>query len=450
MSSLPLQQISGRASYDAAARVSFVKMTARKWRLVRLFERVLRLALPFLPAPQSTAGTHAAPKRILVVEYWNLGDLAILVPFLRALRSAFPRAHISLLLKPGLVSFLDGQKLVDEFIPVRVPWAQHLDRWKKYNPFSRNWISLFRALASLRKSRFDLAFSGRMDIRDNLLLWLSGARRRIGYGFAGGEFLLTDSVFPDFARLHRADVWLHLLDNFKLATLGDEGSYELTKAEIASAEAFLKSLGISQESRVVGIHPAARIRSRRWGDERFAEVARDILETTDAHILWFTEPGEQSEPPRMDRCHEVKIAFRSFIGVLSFCDLLVCNDSGPMHIANLLGVPVVAVFGPQRPEWFGPRGPQDRVVIRPEMWCRPCFDYCMFGEPHCLRSITPAEVIRAVTEFAGAQQERELATPSLNSSRRSGMESIDDSRTRARTDCSAAPEISHAEMRFLS
>jgi len=352
-----------------------------------------------LPAPQSAAGPHATPKRILVVEYWNLGDLAILVPFLHALRCVFPRAHISLLVKPGLVSFLDGQKLVDEFIPVSVPWAQHLDRWKKYNPFSRNWISLFRALASLRKTRFDVAFSGRMDIRDNFLLWLSGARRRIGYGFAGGEFLLTDSVSPDFTQLHRADVWLHLLDMFKLPVSGDNGNYELAKAEIASAERFLESLGIPQESRVIGIHPAARITSRRWGDERFAEVARDILKTTDAHILWFTEPGERGEPPRMERCHEVKIAFRAFIAALSFCDLLVCNDSGPMHIANLLGVPVVAVFGPQRPEWFGPRGPRDRVVIRPEMWCRPCFDYCMFDEPHCLRAIAPEDVIRVVREF---------------------------------------------------
>lgn len=413
MSSLPQQQIDGRAS-DAAARVSFVKMTPRKWRLVRLFARALRLALPFLPAPESIAGTDAAPKRILVLEYWNLGDLAILVPFLRELRCAFPRARISLVVKPGLVSFLDGQKIVDEFIPVPVPWAQHLDRWKKYNPFSRNWISLFRALANLRQGRFDLAFSARMDIRDNFLLWLSGARRRIGYGFAGGEFLLTDSVSPDFARPHRADVWLHLLDIFKPPSLGNKGSYELTKPEIASAEAFLKSLRISQESRVIGIHPAARIRSRRWGDERFAEVAREILKTTDAHILWFVEPGERSETPRMDRCHEVKIAFRSFIGVLSFCDLLVCNDSGPMHIANLLGVPVVAVFGPQRPEWFGPRGPQDRVVIRPEMWCRPCFDYCIFDEPHCLRMISPEEVLRAVREFTpeNAAEEERLSSPS--------------------------------------
>jgi len=61
-----------------------------------------------------------------------------------------------------------------------------------------------------------------------------------------------------------------------------------------------------------------------------------------------------------------------------------------------LNVPVVAVFGPTQPEWFGPRGPEDRVVIRPEFWCRPCFDYCIFDQPYCLRTISVEEVWGAI------------------------------------------------------
>jgi heptosyltransferase-2 len=67
-----------------------------------------------------------------------------------------------------------------------------------------------------------------------------------------------------------------------------------------------------------------------------------------------------------------------------------------MHLANLLGIPLVAVFGPQRPEWFGPRGPRDRVVIRPEFPCRPCFDYCIFDKPYCLRAVIVDDVYAAV------------------------------------------------------
>ena len=147
----------------------------------------------FLAQPEgSDAGE--LPSGILVAEFWNLGDLAIVVPFLKNLRRSYPEARISLLVNAGLATFLEGQGLVDEFIRVRVPWVQHHSRWKKYNPFSRDWISFVRTLQAVRKRQFDWAISGRMDLRDNFLLWLSGAARRIGYGLGGGGFLLTDCV----------------------------------------------------------------------------------------------------------------------------------------------------------------------------------------------------------------------------------------------------------------
>jgi heptosyltransferase-2 len=387
---------------EEAARASTLGMTPRKWRLVRAFEAVARLFLPLVRPPQDSEGSQAKPNTILVIEYWNLGDLAILVPFLRNLRRSFPTARISLLVNSALASFLKGQGLVDEFIPVRVPWARHFNRLRKYNPFSLDWISLARTILALRKHRFDWAFSGRMDIRDNLILWLSGARRRFGYGVGGGGFLLTDRVLPDLSRLHRADVWLHLLEAADALQDRKMSGFHQAHAELAVARSYLAGLGIASDVCVIGVHPGARIATRRWGDKRFAEVARRVLEETDAHVLWFSEPGTSCQAPQLERCHSVSLSFRPFLAVLSYCRLLVCNDSGPMHLANLLGVPVVAVFGPQRPEWFGPRGPHDRVVIRPEFSCRPCFDYCIFDQPRCLRTISTDEVYGAVQTALGS------------------------------------------------
>jgi lipopolysaccharide heptosyltransferase II len=383
---------------EAAARASFLRMTPRKWLLIRMFEAIMRLLLPMLPSPRAGEKSNAEPASILVIEYWNLGDLAILVPFLRNLRRSFPSSRISLLVNEDLASFLEGQGIVDEFIPVRVPWAQHFNRWRKYNPFSPHWISLARALLALRKRQFDWGFSGRMDVRDNLILWLSGARRRIGYGVGGGGFLLTDRVVPDLSRPHRADVWLHLLKAVDDLPHRELGRLRLTDSDLAGARSYLVSLGIPSGSLLVGIHPGARSATRRWGNQHFAEVARRILRRSGSHVLWFSEPGYPCEAPPLDRCHPVCLDFRSFLAVLSLCQLLVCNDSGPMHLANLMNVPVVAVFGPQRPEWFGPRGPHDRVVIRPEFWCRPCFDYCIFDQPYCLRTISTDEVCSAVED----------------------------------------------------
>jgi heptosyltransferase-2 len=385
-------------SNEAAARASFLKMSPRRWGLVRAAERVIRIALPLLPQPKRRRDAGELPSSILVMEFWNLGDLAIVVPFLKNLRRSYPEARISLLVNAGLVAFLHGQGLVDEFIPVRVSWVQHHSRWRKYNPFSGDWISFARTLQAMRKRQFDWAISGRMDLRDNFLLWLSGATRRIGYGLGGGGFLLTDCVTPDLSRPHRADIWLHLLEELGKPANRHLGGLRLSEDELASAKLFLQEKGIPSDVFLIGVHPGARFGVRRWGDDRFAEVARHLLAVHDAHILWFSDPGIPSVAPSLERCHAVSLEFRLFLAALSRCQVLICNDSGPMHVANLLGLPVVAVFGPQKPEWFGPRGPKDRVVIRPEFWCRPCSDYCIFDQPYCLRTVTPEQVSGAVSE----------------------------------------------------
>src|SRR6267154_5747702 len=99
---------------EAAARAHFLKLTPRKRRLVRTFEFLARTVGPLLPSPPSPPAANAQPRSILVIEYWNLGDLAILVPFLRNIRRSFPLARISLLVNASLASFLEAQGIVDD------------------------------------------------------------------------------------------------------------------------------------------------------------------------------------------------------------------------------------------------------------------------------------------------------------------------------------------------
>jgi heptosyltransferase-2 len=394
----PNYELENASHIETMARATLLKMAPRKWKLVRVFESIIRLLLPLVPLPLTLEKSGTLPSSILVVEYWNLGDLAIVVPFLKNLRRSYPEAQISLLVNEALASFLKGQGLVDEFIPVRVPWAQHFSRWQKYNPFSGLWLPFLKAIWSLRESNFDLAFSGRMDIRDNLLMWLSGARRRVGYGIGGGGFLLTDRVEPELSRPHRTDLWLQLLKDGGIEKTATAEQFHLSLECLNQARSLLADLNVPDGATIVGIHSGARIAIRRWGDERFTEVAKDLLKDEDVHILWFLEPKALGQAPSLNRCHEVRLNFEVFLAALSRCDLLICNDSGPMHLAGLLRVPVVAVFGSTNPVWFGPQGPQDRVVIRPEMWCRPCFDYCIFDQPYCLRAIAPEQTIASVKE----------------------------------------------------
>jgi heptosyltransferase-2 len=287
-------------------------------------------------------------------------------------------------------------------IVVRVPWAQHYSRWRKYNPFSPFWIEFLRALNLLRARKFDLAFTARADIRENFILWLVNVRRRVGYAFGGGGFLLTDRATPDLVRPHFSNRWLRLLEHLGKPILSRQPHLRLKEEEQEWAEQYLAERGVKTEEFVVAIHPGARSAIRQWGEGNFVVVAEQLSAKFPVKILWFQDPGQTSAVLKPKQCVPLSLPLRQFMSVLQRCDLFICNDSGPMHIATALGVPVVGIFGPTEPTWFGPLGEDHQVVIRPEFWCRPCFDYCIFDQPYCLRLVTVESVYAAAAEALGA------------------------------------------------
>ncbi len=385
---------------EAAARGALTKLGPRKRLLIRALE-IFLLPLVRLAAwlgPTELPGAGGPARKILVVEYWQLGDAILLLPFLQNLRKHYPQSEIFWLGNPRVLPLLKGQGLVDRVIPVRVPWAQHFSRWRKYNPFSRLWIEFARVLLQLRREQFDLALSGRMDIRDNFLLWLSGARRRVGFGVGGGSFLLTDVAAPDLAHPHRSYSWMRLLEHIGCPLLETRARLRLSSDQKEAAAQFTFAHAISEEEIVIGFHAGARIATRGWGASNFISVLDELRRDFPVRILWFEEPATANAGPDPgNSAIRVALPLDGFLAVLSSCDLLICNDSGPMHMAEALGVPVVAVFGPTQPAWFGPTDPASKAVFRPEFWCRPCFDYCQFDEPYCLRSISVESVSEAAS-----------------------------------------------------
>jgi heptosyltransferase II len=387
----------------------------RYWGKRRLAVRILETFLKPLTWA-SKAGEKPSldeVERILVFEPGSLGDMVMLMPFLKSLRMRFPQASLSLLCRTGgkkgqsyasidytsVKTLLLDQGLVDELIPVAVPWLVHVSPWKKYTPFSLNWPVFLWSLLRLRRRRFDLAFpSGRSDIRYNLVLWLTGARRRVGYGYAGAGFLLTDVAVPDIARPHQTDVCLQLLEHLGIPTIRGEQLLKLSSEDETFSANFLKGHNFEDDDLVVGIHAGARTASRTWGQERFRQVAERLVEEFGAKVIWFGDPKDSHGGEFGRNIVPASFPLRQFLSVLARCSFVVCNDSGPMHLAAALGVPVVAIFGSTFPEWFRPPGDSHRVVVRRDMPCRPCGDHCLFDEPYCLRLIPIEQVMDAVEE----------------------------------------------------
>lgn len=395
---------------ERVARIFLRPLLERYRALVWLAEAILRpLAMLFGPSPSPQSGPT---KKILVFDPGGLGDMMLLLPFLRNLRACYPGSCVTLLANTGEGALLLGCGMVDESIELRIPWRQHHSRRNERNRILLSWPRFIRSMLRLRKEGFDIAFAAGWggDLRGNLVIWLAGAKRRVGYGYGGGSFLLTDVAEPDLAHPHVADRTLHLLHPMDASRGTDVEAFHVTSDDDRFAAELLALHGVTKDDFTIGIHPGARCAVREWGDERFAEVAKATVWKFGAKILWFNDPARpRPAPPGVDAI-PLALSFKRFVAVLSRCQLFLCNDSGPMHVAAALKVPVVAVFGPQRPEWFGPYGAGHRVVIRRDVWCRPCADKCRFEEPYCLRLISVDEVTQVVADVLKGLSERENVT----------------------------------------
>jgi ADP-heptose:LPS heptosyltransferase len=405
-----IENVCDRASDSPrAAAVIFKKYWGRRRLAVRMLEFLLKPLAWFSQSARKPALDEVG--RILVFEPGSLGDMVMLMPFLKSLRARFPEAKLSLLcraagkkgqryasLAPASVkTLLLEQGLVDELIPVAIPWLHTVSSWKKYNPFSLHWPIFARQLFRLRRQPFDLAFGGgRTDIRYNLALWLTGAKRRVGFGFAGGGFLLTDVVTPDMNRPRQSDLTLQLAEHLGLQSVRDVGLLQVSPADREFACGFLRHHGVATGDFLVGVHAGSRVAARTWSDHKFREVARHLTEEYGAKVVWFADPNDSREAPEMTDLIPASLELPQFLAVLSMCRFLVCNDSGPMHMSGALGVPVVAIFGSTFPEWFCPPGDLHRAVTRRDIPCRPCGDRCIQERPFCLELIPVEQVMAEV------------------------------------------------------
>ncbi len=301
---------------------------------------------------------------------------------------------------------------VDELITYTFPWTTTLHG--KYSLTRWNLRSLLRFLGGLRKRRFDIVLDARADIRSNALMFLARAKRRVGYGDNGGPFFLTDVAKSDPSHPHRADDWAALLDSVGIPGPWGKPDLWISVDEEKWAKAYLDSRGIQEDDLVVGVHAGGSNPVKCWPEKNFEVVGRWLDDDLGVKVVVLVDPAGYGRC--MDFAGSVRaedLSLRELASVLARCDLLLCNDSGPMHMATAFRVPVVAIFGPSDPAFFGPLGKGDRVVVHNDCPYQPCFEYCRFDKPYCVTTIRVNEVKDAVASRLGLSRpvrgERALA-----------------------------------------
>jgi heptosyltransferase-2 len=326
-----------------------------------------------------------------------VGDAIMALPALRAVRARFPEAQIAVLARPYVADIYRGQQICDELIAYD-PKGLHAGL--------RGRETL---VSELRSQRFDVALLLQNAFDAAWLAWRAGIPRRIGYARDGRSLLLTNAIpVPRKGEIpvHEKFYYLELVRRAGwLDSLPDEPliALDIQKEACKRAESVLVEAGALSQSLRVAIGAGASYGSAKcWPPARFAEFANRLQSENDAEIILFGTSGEaavsnaivaEMKRPPIDLTGKTAIA--DLPALLSRCHIFIGNDSGAMHVAAAVGLPVVAVFGPTDPLGTAPVTPR-YTIVRQKPYCSPCFLRRCPTDHRCMKSITPEMVEAAV------------------------------------------------------
>jgi ADP-heptose:LPS heptosyltransferase/glycosyltransferase involved in cell wall biosynthesis len=361
------------------------------------------------------------PKRILVLQLADLGDVLLSSPFLRELRRYRPDAWIGLVVQPSMSSVVAGCPYVDEVIPFR--WRSFKDWGTAFSGHPRWWLqAAWLSARRLWKLQADMAISLRWNndapqAAALTLMYTCGAWERVGYRENPRHLipcrvtdinrLITRGPVRSYLR-HEVELQLEILSSLGATPSDSQVEIWISREDEDFGRDLLGRAGLLKASPFVAIAPGAAWTFRRWPEDRFIALGRWLQEDYGATIIILAARSEIALTRRIERglvrSQTVNLAGRTTImqmaAVLRRCRLFIGNDSGPVHLAAGVAVPVVGFYGPGEYERFRPWGAQHEA-IRVGLPCSPCSQDCAFNDPRCIRGISLARAKEVISRKMG-------------------------------------------------
>jgi heptosyltransferase-2 len=334
--------------------------------------------------------------KILLIRFSSLGDLVILTALIEALADAFPGLELHLATKEIYSELFEGN-----------PSLYRLHTLKEGSGFG----GLLRLRKELASDSFDIMIDAHNVIRSNFLYRTLDAGRKVQLS---KDQMTKLSMIR--GSVSASEVETVTLRERYLSLLGGLGAEEsgampriITPHEAEkTAEGFVARWGLAGAP-LVALAPGARWETKRWPERNFSEVARRLAEEGTGVVLVGDEPEKglcsriSSETGAVDACGILSIMETA--ALLRMADLLVTNDSAPLHIAEACGTPVVGIYGPTvRQFGYFPLLPES-IALESDVDCRPCSRNgsreCRLESRQCLESISPDLVLESVSRILG-------------------------------------------------
>lgn len=307
----------------------------------------------------------ANPRRILIIKPSALGDVVHTLPVLNLLRRRWPEAHIAWLISPVFAGLVEGHPQLDQVI--------RFDRRR----YARAWRSLLVAsdlldfVLELRRQSFDLVIDLQGLFRSGWLTASTQAPCRVGFARARelAPLFYTHRIETGPIEQHAVDRYLRICRALGCGSEPVEFRFHVTDEDQSAVDRMLSGLGP-----FAVLLPGTNWPTKRWPVENYAALVGPLRERLGLTTVTAGGPDAVELAGRIpaDRDLTGKTSLPQLVALLNRADLVIANDSGPMHIASALNRPLVSIFGPTNPVRTGPYR-RLQTVVRLELPCSPCY-----------------------------------------------------------------------------
>jgi lipopolysaccharide heptosyltransferase I len=342
-----------------------------------------------MTAKQTQLFLPEAPNKILIIKPSAWGDIVHTLPFLEVVKKRYPDSEIHWVVAKGLHNFLTGHPLIHKL------WIMDKNGWKKRGriPKTLSEINLFRK--GLRAEEFDISIDLSGLLRSGLVTLAAGAKFKLGFSDSdeGSPFFYTHKI--------EGGEQIHAIDRYLLLAryIGcDTSKISFPLPPLPDITQLLNTL----PKRFCILAPSAGKEANRWPAERFGRLAAKlsipsvvIASKADRHVAEKTVASSNGYAINLAG----KTDLKELASLMAKADFLVCNDTGPMHIAAALEVPIFALFGPANPVRTGPYG-KSSTVIQEELDCSPCYARkpCTKYNWRCMNNLTVDKVYQNISK----------------------------------------------------
>ncbi len=344
--------------------------------------------------------------RFLVIRLSAVGDVLRTLPAVKALKEGFPFSRITWVVEEPSMSLLESQPGIDEVILFpRKRWTRGI---RSVTGIGGSLAEMRNFVAHLRGQKFDVVLDFHGILKSGLLSFLSGAPKRVGFDRKSsreGNFLFSNTrVSLPEGPLSRFERNFRLLGGMGLDVKGSHHRLHIPPEDQAYVDSVIGGLGFSPGKPLIAIHPGTSQKTsyKRWMPERYSLLADRLIRELGASVIFTWGPGELKwvEGIRAGMKEESILAPRT--GTLTQlgeifrrCQLYIGGDTGPMHVASFVDLPILAIYGPTDPVVNEPLG--RHLKVRREVGCNPCRNRnCK--DLYCLDGITVDDVLKGAKE----------------------------------------------------